>query len=157
MEEKANKESFAFSDMIPELCVTNYSRTLHFYTKILPFKVEYSRPEKHFAFLTLGGSQLMIEQVASTAMATDEEFRDGEWRTGNLEYPLGRGINLSIQVDDIEGIFERLSRADYPLRMQPRDAWYRKDRVIVGERQILVMDPDGYLLRFQQCLGVREA
>jgi len=39
--------------------------------------------------------------------------------------------------------------------MEPKEAWYRRGDVLVGERQILVMDPDGYLLRFQQSLGVK--
>ena len=52
-----------FNKLIPEISVTDIEDSLRFYTKILGFKVEYSRPEDRFAFLSLQGSQLMIEEI----------------------------------------------------------------------------------------------
>jgi len=37
--------------------------------------------------------------------------------------------------------------------VEPHERWYRRDNTAVGQRQFLVMDPDGYLLRFAQSLG----
>jgi catechol 2,3-dioxygenase-like lactoylglutathione lyase family enzyme len=150
-----NKSSFSYNDLIPEFGVSNFKQSIRFYTEILPFKIEYDRPEKGFAFLSLRGSQLMIEQLAGTTEATAQELRDGNWRTGTLEFPFGRGASLSINVDSLDLILKNLSDAKHPLKMEPKEAWYRRGEVLVGERQILVMDPDGYLLRFQESLGVK--
>ena len=62
---------------------------------MLPFLVDFQRPEHRFAFLSLQGSQIMIEQ------------RNGHWETAPLEYPYGRGINLAIQVDDLDVVVNR--------------------------------------------------
>lgn len=40
-----------------------------------------------------------------------------------------------------------------PLYLEVEDKWYRKDDYEVGNRQFVVADPDGYLLRFFQPLG----
>jgi len=148
-------ESFTYNALVPEIGVLDYKKSIWFYTEVLSFKIKYDRPEKGFAFLALGGSQLMIEQVSATTPATDQEFREGNWRTGQLEYPFGRGVSLSLNVDNLDPILENLSHAKHPLKMEPKEAWYRRGDVLVGERQILVMDPDGYLLRFQQSLGFK--
>lgn len=151
----SKKKSFTYNDLVPEIGVSDYKKSIWFYTEILPFKIEYDRPEKGFAFLSLRGSQLMIEQATATTAATDQEFREGNWRTGDLEYPYGRGISLSINVDDLDCILRKLADINHPLKMEPKEAWYRREDFFVGERQILVMDPDGYLLRFQQSRGVK--
>ncbi|WP_244876994.1 VOC family protein [Acidocella facilis] len=41
--------------------------------------------------------------------------------------------------------------------MVPEEAWYRAGEVEVGQRQFLVMDPDGYLLRLAEDIGERPA
>ena len=35
------------------------------------------------------------------------------------------------------------------------EKWYRKNDTEVGNKQFLVQDPDGYILRFFQNLGMR--
>ena len=70
--------------LVPELSVSDFQKSLSFYTKILGFKIEYDRPEKKFALLSFENSQLMINQHNST------------WAVGKLEYPLGRGVNFQI-------------------------------------------------------------
>ena len=75
-----------FNPLIPELTVIDIEKSLNFYTELLPFVVEYQRPEERFALLSLGEAQLMIEE------------RNGCWESGTLEYPFGRGINFQIRV-----------------------------------------------------------
>ena len=72
--------------LVPELIVSDLSRSLAFYCGVLGFRIEYERPEEHFAFLSFGGSQLMLEQDWQS---------ESPWRVGPLEAPYGRGINLS--------------------------------------------------------------
>jgi catechol 2,3-dioxygenase-like lactoylglutathione lyase family enzyme len=130
-----------FNPLIPELNVSHFEKSLSFYTQVLGFRMDFERPEYQFAFLSYQGSQLMIEQENPT------------WQTGRLEYPYGRGINLAMLVEDIDVLLLSLRERGYPLLVEPEEHWYRQDQVLVGRREFLVMDPDGYLLRFAQPLG----
>ncbi|HLW03232.1 MAG TPA: VOC family protein [Ktedonobacterales bacterium] len=132
-----------FNRLIPELGVADFATSLAFYTEILGFQVDYQRPEQLFAFLSYQGSQVMLEQVNTV------------WKTGALTYPFGRGLNLQILVDDLEELLMSLRIHRYPLLVEPEERWYRKERLLVGQRQLLVQDPDGYLLRFAQPLGTK--
>lgn len=132
-----------FNALIPELGASHFEKSFAFYVTILGFTVEYQRPEDQFAFLSYQDCQIMIEQESPV------------WQTGTLEYPHGRGMNLQIEVDAIDPLLQRLQQHGYPLFIEPQERWYRQDQVLLGQRQFLVMDPDGYLLRFAQHLGER--
>ena len=77
------------------------------------------------------------------------------WATGTLEVPLGRGINLEIQVASLDAAWERLTQAQWPIFVELEEKWYRAGDVEIGVRQFLIQDPDGYLVRLQQELGER--
>lgn len=130
-----------FNKLIPELSVSDFDKSREFYTEILGFKIVYAREEDKFAFLGFEGSQIMIEQM------------NGNWNTGRLEHPFGRGINLQIEVKSIEKIMASLKKNRYPIFHGPEDNWYRKGDVLLGNREFLVKDPDGYLLRFTEDIG----
>lgn len=40
--------------------------------------------------------------------------------------------------------------------MDLEEKWYRQNDKLLGEKNFLVMDPDGYLLRFIEDLGEKE-
>ena len=65
-----------------------------------------------------------------------------------MEYPFGRGINFSIEVDDIDAIYQKLVFEDYPLYRPLTVNKYMVDGDSLEQREFLVQDPDGYLLRF---------
>ena len=130
-----------FNRLIPELSVTDFEKSLSFYTKVLGFKVEYDREK--FAFLSLQGAQIMIEEV------------NGIWDVGKLKKPFGRGVNFQIEVDSIIPIYDSLKKAGHEIFQEPKDNWYEKDSNQLGNREFLVQDPDGYLLRFAQDLGTK--
>ena len=134
------------NSLVPEISVTDFERSLRFYTEILGFKVEYKREEEGFAFLSLGSSQIMIDRIGVGRT----------WETGKFEYPLGRGINFQIEVESIDGILENLKKNAIKLFLEVEEKWYRKGDVEAGNKQFLVQDPDGYLLRFAEDLGERE-
>ena len=131
--------------LVPELSVLDFEKSLAFYTDVLGFKTAFSRPEERFAYLQLGQAQLMLDQ-----------FVEGSsWQTGEMSYPLGRGINLEIVIHDIDALLERLNAENYPLKVPLEERWYRQDEVLNGQKQFLVMDPDGYLLRFVEPIGTK--
>ena len=72
-----------------------------------------------------------------------------------MEYPFGRGVNFQIEVKDISPTLKRLKKNRYKLKMPPKENWYGKNGKLLGVREFLVTDPDGYLLRFSQSIGTR--
>ena len=127
-----------FNALVPELSVTDIERSKWFYTELLGFQLEYERKNDKFAFLSLNNAQLMIEEI------------NGYWETGLLEYPLGRGVNFQIAVEDIQPIVNRLNQNAISLFREPFVSEYTTGKTIFKEIEFLVQDPDGYLLRFSQ-------
>ena len=141
-----------FAPLIPELYVTDLARSLNFYVDRLGFSVAYARPDEGFAFLELGGAQLMLEQTDSLEPSSAQDYENGRWRTGRLEPPLGRGVNFEIAVTSVEALAARLREADYSLLLEPQEKTYRVGKQVKRVKRFLVADPDGYLLRFSETL-----
>ena len=126
-----------FNKLIPELTVTNIEKSRIFYEN-LGFKIMYERKEDKFIFLELNQNQIMIQE--------DNDV----WETGPLEYPFGRGINISMEVKDVEIIKQNLLKKNYPLFQDIKESIYRVNEKEYIDKEFLVQDPDGYLLRFTQ-------
>ncbi|EKP0303865.1 bleomycin resistance protein [Aeromonas veronii] len=135
-----------WNPMVPELSVTDLTRSLAFYTGLLGFSVRYRRDDPPFAYLEQQQVQLMLEQVHLAG-----------WQVGALEPPFGRGINLQMELTDIQPLLDRLQGAGIALFRQPTEVWYPVGEMLAGQREFLLQDPDGYLLRFVQYLGERAA
>ncbi len=133
-----------FNKCIPELDVTNLKRALDFYL-LCGFKIEYERKEDKFAFLSLEGTQLMLQELSE----------ENKWYVGNLEYPFGRGVNFQVEVDDVESIYNKLKENNYKIAFPMEENWYRDGNLLLGCKEFLVQDPDGYLFRFQSDLGCK--
>lgn len=126
----------AWAALVPELMVTDLARSLDVYTRLFGFTLNYTRPG--FAYLSLGRVQWMLEQ-----------HQGGKaWQTGALEYPFGRGINFQIEAPDLDALHERLVGAAYPIKVPLTTACYLEGETQHLQREFLVLDPDGYLLRF---------
>lgn len=136
-----------WNQMIPEFDVFSLKDSLHFYVDLIGFHVEYDRPEDKFAFLQLEDVQFMIQEI---------DIEDMKWNTGELKYPLGVGINFQIDVTNIDEIYERLKKDNYDIFVEMEDHWYRKDNILMGCREFLVQDPNGFVLRFSQDLENKE-
>jgi catechol 2,3-dioxygenase-like lactoylglutathione lyase family enzyme len=137
-----------FNALIPELAVVSLVESLRFYVDLLGFSVAYERPEEGFAFLELGAAQLMLDEIGR-----GRTFDAG----GPLERPLGRGLNLQIAVPAVAPLLAALATADWPLYLPLEEKWYRRDAAEFGNRQFVVADPDGYLLRLFEPLGSRNS
>jgi len=139
-------ESFEFNSLLPELYISNFETSLHFYVNIIGFKLEYKRDDPKFGFLSYQGSQLMIQELVSN-----------EKEMENMEQPFGRGINFQINTNSVQIIIDSLTKNNYPLKRGLKDSWYRENNILHGCREILITDPDGYLLRFSEYLGEKQA
>ena len=89
----------------------------------------------------------MIDQIG-----TGRTFDEGHLPT---TYPFGKGLNVQIEVKEIDPIISALETAGISLYLAVEDKWYSKGEEELGNRQFVVADPDGYLLRFYQTLGSR--
>ena len=134
-----------FSKNIPELSVTNLKNSLNFY-KTARFKVEYDRPENKFAFISLGKIQFMLQEMAD----------NNKWDLAPLSYPFGNGINFQLEVENLDEIYNSFKNSNYKITFDIQENWYRQDNKLLGNKEFLIQDPDGYLLRFSEDLGEEE-
>jgi catechol 2,3-dioxygenase-like lactoylglutathione lyase family enzyme len=132
--------------IVPELDVADLENSLAFYVGVLGFTVAFERPEEMFAYLTRDGVELMLEEAAGPGR---------RFRTAPLEYPFGRGMNLQIEVTDVDALHQRVMAAGQTLILPLEERWYRRHASEHSNRQFVVADPDGYLLRFVSSLGSR--
>jgi lactoylglutathione lyase len=137
-----------FNKLIPELTVSSLKKSLDFYVKTLGFKIEYERPESGFAYLSLQGSQLMLDE--------GNDDPKSQWFTGKMEYPRGRGIHFQLEVKNIMPLLKSIRAKGYPIKSEPKDYWFRQGNTMIGMRGFLVMDPDGYLLMFNEDIGTKK-
>ena len=134
------------SKLVPEIYCSDFEKSLKFYTEILGFTIKYARLQERFAFLEREGAEIMIEQPMDKArtLIADE-----------LTYPYGRGVNFQITVSHAEALHAKVKNACVPIFWPLEDKWYQAGSFEIGNRQFVIMDPDGYVLRFAQTLGER--
>lgn len=124
-----------FNSLIPELSVSNIDISKKFYLN-LGFEIKYERKKDKFCFLQLEENQIMIEE------------QNDNWNTEKLEYPYGRGINISMTVSDVEKMYNELKEKNVKMFLDLEMHEYRVDNKISTDKEFLIQDPDGYLLRF---------
>lgn len=129
------RENIEFNSLIPELSVSNIETSKKFY-KNLGFKIVYERPENKFCFIQLENNQIMIEE------------NNNNWNVGKMEYPYGNGINISMSVNNVEDLYEQLKAKDIKFFIDFNMNEYRVDNKLFQDKEFLLQDPDGYLLRF---------
>ena len=81
-----------FNSLIPELSVSDINISKEFY-KSIGFKIIYERIDDKFCFLELEGNQIMIQE------------ENDIWNVGDMEYPFGRGINISMSVSNVTELY----------------------------------------------------
>ena len=124
-----------FNSLIPELSVTDIEKSKEFYLN-LGFKIMYERKEDKFCFLYLEDNQIMIQEI------------NNNWNVGEMKYPFGNGINISMTVSDIDSFYENIISKKFVLFRKIKTSKYRVDDIIYEDKEFLLQDPDGYLLRF---------
>jgi catechol 2,3-dioxygenase-like lactoylglutathione lyase family enzyme len=139
--------ALVIGDLVPEFAVRDLDASLGVY-RLLGFEVAYDRPEERFAFLRLGGAQLMLYQIGVGRVLAPHG--------ASLDRPLGRGVNLQIKVPAAAPLAASLEGAGLVLHTALEERWYRAGPIRHGVRQFVVADPDGYLLRLAEDLGTVE-
>ena len=134
-----------FNKLIPELSVSNLNKSIEFY-QTAGFKIEYSRPENKFVFLSLNEIQFMLQEISS----------NDKWSLAPLSYPFGNGINFQLEVSNVSKIYNNLKSHGYIIAFDLEENWYRQYNKLLGNKEFLVQDPDGYLIRFSEDLGEKE-
>lgn len=137
-----------YATLIPELSVKNCPESIKFYCDVLGFKVIYERKDEGFAFLERDNAQLMLDQI--------NKGRTWIHPNTHIDNPLGHGVNFQIQADSLTPLLEKISAYKIPLFSPLEEKWYRRNDDHIGQRQFIVADPDGYLLRFYEKIGIKK-
>lgn len=130
------------SKMIPELLVEDISTSLPFWCFALGFAATYRGPNDNVVRLERpDGARLTLTQ------------REGNWETGPMERPFGRGVMLQLYVEDLAPILKALAKRAWPLVEGPRIV--RRDDLggAMLSHEVYVQDPNGYLILITQLLG----
>ncbi|KAA9010600.1 bleomycin resistance protein [Histidinibacterium aquaticum] len=126
--------------LLPELYCRDLATSLSVYLGPLGFETLYERTG--FARLSHHGAELMLEEITPDS-----------WFAAPAAPPFGRGVHFQIATPDAAALHRDCRAADLPVFRQIEDAWYRAGDRYLGQRQFVVADPDGYLLRFAEPLG----
>ncbi len=66
-------------------------------------------------------------------------------------------MNLEIEVEDVQALHASCLRYGARIFLPMEEKWYRRDALLLGVRQFIVLDPNGYLLRLSQSLETKAA
>ncbi len=134
-----------WASLMAEMMVTDYPTSLAFWTGPMGFDVAFTRPAQKLACLTRPeGAQIMIYQ------------RDGDWETGPMQPPFGRGMVVQVYVADVDAMAQAMIAAGVPFYVGLREKWRDWGDRLGGQREFLVQDPDGYLVMVVQRIGERD-
>lgn len=133
---------------MPTAPTPHLSATSRAFYEALGFETVYDRPEDGFARLRLGEAQIMLDQLG---LGRDPEALSGADRR------FGHGVNLQIEVAALAPVLAAVKTLGIAPKFGPETRWYRAGTEEIGQYQVWVADPDGYLLRFYEMLGRRPA
>lgn len=118
----------------PFLYVTNLHDSLEFYHEILGFTVGELYPDEYsptFAPLFIDGHKLMLEEI------------EVELPTYHKHGVCGSGIQISLEVQDVDKVYERLKKTAQVVDQIADRPW---------GRTFSITDPDGYIISFYSTL-----
>jgi lactoylglutathione lyase len=114
-----------------ELFVTDLSASADFYRRVLKFRIG-ERAADGYTPMTNGQVQLSLN--LHSALPDDHPVK-----AGTQERP-GRGIEIVLEVDDIDALYEHVVAQKWPLSSElKRQPW--------GKTDFRLTDPDGYYVR----------
>jgi catechol 2,3-dioxygenase-like lactoylglutathione lyase family enzyme len=135
--------------VVPWLYCSDIARSTGFYCDVLGFTLLGQTPAEKSAYVDSLGARIMLQEMGEGALLA-----------GTPDYPFGRGVYLLLQAEDVDALHARLctEAGEQGVLMKPRNRYYRVGEDMVGHREIVVKDPDGYVLRFYHTIeGLEEA
>ena len=133
-----------WSALIAEFMVSDYAATLAFWTGPMGFTPAFARPAQRLACVARPeGAQVMFYE------------RDGDWETGAMEQPFGRGAITQVFVADLAPLHAAFTALGHPFFLPLREKWRDWGDRLGGQREFLVQDPDGYMIMVAQRIGER--
>ena len=133
------KNDFVRFPMLPEFRVSDFERSKKFYLD-LGFKIYNERPEDKFALIQMEDINLMIMQLTKSP---------DSWNGyAPMEYPLGRGMHIQMEVSNVDKLYKRVKEMGVPMFRDLNTNEYREHDRMLKCKEFLFQDPDGYLLRF---------
>jgi lactoylglutathione lyase len=115
-----------------ELFVQDMDVSIDFYRRVLGF--ELLRREEGYASLRSGGVVLGLGPIAKLPV------EEGSFKQGRLAGDRGAGVEIVLEVDDIEAMEEHVRAMGHPIPEPLEDRPW-------GLRDFRIADPDGYYLR----------
>jgi hypothetical protein len=137
-----SKEEY-WNQMVPELLVENIEASKEFYL-LMGFSIKFERKEDKFIYLELNKVQIMLLDVTGNSSVTSD-----------LVKPFGRGINFQIEINHVDRLLGKIKNNNLSLFKDVTESWYRVGKIEEGQREFMIQDPDGYLLRFNEPVGSR--
>ena len=131
--------------VVAELWCHDFHESLAFYTDKVGFSVGQHKEGSTHAYLVFGQSQIMISHF---------DYQ-GTWETGPYKKPLGRGINFSFFVDDVQNLHDKLVSKGVKPFVETYTIWYWRPGCMENYMEFAILDPDGYMLRFSERIGSR--
>ena len=114
-----------------ELFVNNLPESLDFYRRVLGFTLGQPQPDGYTP-MTLGGATVSLNLRSNLPDDHPIQVSAGE--------RLGRGIELVLEVNEIEAVYQQVLAAGWPLSSPLQDQPW-------GLSDFRVSDPDGYYWR----------
>jgi catechol 2,3-dioxygenase-like lactoylglutathione lyase family enzyme len=134
----------AWAPLIAEFMVSDFDATRAFWTGPMGFSPAFERPAQRLACVTRPeGAQVMFYE------------RDGDWETGPMDQPFGRGAVTQVFVADVAQVHAAFVAQGHPFYVDLREKWRDWGDRLGGQREFLVQDPDGYLIMVAQRIGER--
>jgi catechol 2,3-dioxygenase-like lactoylglutathione lyase family enzyme len=131
--------------VVAKLWCSDFQESLRFYTESLGFRIGQHKEGSSHAYLLLSTAQIMISNFA----------QDGTWETGPFSRPLGRGINFSFFINDVQSFYDKLVSDGISPFVDLYTIWYWRPDCMANHKEFALLDPDGYMLRFSECIGNR--
>lgn len=118
--------------VVPQLTVTDMSRSVKFYRKRLGFEVTHKDPEERPEFVAMereGVSLFLVSQASRDEPNQIEDLKKNK---------RGVGVRIYFEVDDAREVYEALKAASVHIN---RDIAHNEEE---NYTEFSILDPDGY-------------
>ena len=116
-------EAYEFVDILSENNIK--------YWEILPINECDKHPYSPVSYYALEEDYISLDKLKEEKLIQNAETRENKDRV----------------------IYDNFKDSGYEISFDIEENWYRQDGKLLGNKEFLIQDPDGYLLRFFQDLG----